>query len=428
MTERTDERRSGGRERPSGWRGRLGCPAAVLVLLALVLGIAWVFLRPMGYWPGSSMTTTWVARSDGAEAAPEDATDRTWVAGDLVVRGRPDGVRAFHAGSGAQRWEYTPPRLTDLCALSATADDSVVLIAYTGRDRGCATVAALDLRDGRELWHAAHVPALDALADRGGRGLPGVDGALAVADGLGIVLEAGGDHKPALRALELRTGAPRWTAAVPEGCLPGPSATAPKQVLTVLNCGDEMKLAAFEPTDGTARWTVPLDARRGVTAGTDVTVVAAEPIVLRIVGGDVLVFGPDGRPGPRIKPYAAPSRLYGADVAVSDGRLFALTGGGRWGLLVGYDLTSGDEVWRAEVGGAAYTLGGLHAGAGRVMVLRTSAKAGDLLHTFDAATGDEEERVFRDLVASARELIPYRELLITVHPGNGRPLSAYERW
>ncbi|MFI6422540.1 PQQ-binding-like beta-propeller repeat protein [Streptomyces sp. NPDC050842] len=436
MTERTDEGRSGAVRR-YGWRGRLGCLAAVVVPLALVVGIAWAFLHPMGWVPGWSMTTTWVAKSDAAEAAPEDAADRTWVAGDLVVRGRPDGVRAFHAGSGAKRWEYTPPRLTDICALSATADDSVALVAYTGRGGGCATVAALDLKDGRELWHASRVPALDAVADQGllpgqgpltGRGFLGVGGALAVADGLGLVLEAGGDA-PALRALELRTGAPRWTAAVPKGCEPGPTATAPKQVLTVLTCGGEMKLAAFAPADGTALWTVPLDARRGVTAGTAVSVVSAEPIVLRVDGRDFLAFGPDGRPGPRIKPGGAPSRLDGADVAVSDGRLFALTKGGRWGRIVGYDLTSGDQLWQEGLGGAGYTVGGLYAGGGRVMALRTSTRSGNILHTFDAATGDEEQRVFRELASPAQEVIPLGELLIAVHPGDdNRPFSAYERW
>ncbi|MDV5149612.1 PQQ-binding-like beta-propeller repeat protein [Streptomyces sp. SBC-4] len=436
MTGRTDERGGGGAERPSGWRGRLGCLAAVVVPLTLVVGIAWAFLHPMGWVPGWSMTTTWVAKSDAAEAAPEDAADRTWLAGDLVVRGRPDGVRAFHAGSGAKHWEYTPPRLTDICALSATADDSVALIAYTARDGGCATVAALDLTDGRELWHASRAPALDAVTDQGllpgqgpltGRGFLGVGGALALADGLGLVLE-GGDA-PALRALELRTGAPRWTAAVPKGCEPGPSATAPEQVLTVLTCGDERKLAAFAPTDGTVRWTVPLDARRGVSAGTAVSVVSAEPIVLRVDGRDFLAFGPDGRPGPRIEPGDAPSLLDGADVAVSDGRLFALTKGGRWGRIVGYDLTSGGELWQANLGGAGYTVGGLYAGNGRVMALRTSAKSGNILHVLDATTGEEEQRVFRELASRAQELLPFGELLIAVHPGDdNRPLSAYERW
>ncbi|MET9674510.1 PQQ-binding-like beta-propeller repeat protein [Streptomyces sp. NPDC006482] len=430
MAGRDDEQQSGGAARSTGWRGWLGCLTAVGVLLAIVGGIAWAFLRPLGYWPGSSMTTAWVARSTADEATPTDTADRTWVAGDTVVRGGPGGVRAFHAASGAKRWEYTPPRLNDICALSPTADDAVVLIAYSRRGGGCATIAALDLGDGRELWHAARGPALDALADRDLDRVRegGVGGALAVADGLGFVLEAGGGT-PAVRALELGTGVPRWTAAVPKDCVPVSVATAPKRLLTVLTCGGEMKLAAFEPAAGTARWTVPLDARRGVTAGTSVAVVSAEPIVLRVDGGDVLAFGPDGRPGPRIEPGGTPSRMYGADVVVSDGRLFALTDGGRWGRLAGYDLASGDELWRTDIGGAGYALGGLHAAAGRVMAMRTSTKSGDILHTFDAATGDEEERVFRDLAAPAQELVPYRDLLIAVHPGNGkRPLSAYERW
>ncbi|MEU0404870.1 hypothetical protein ABZ318_32570 [Streptomyces sp. NPDC006197] len=71
----------------------------------------------------------------------------------------------------------------------------------------------------------------------------------------------------------------------------------------------------------------------------------------------------------------------------------------------------------------------LHAEAGRVMALKTSSRSGDVLYTFDAATGDEEERVFRDLEAPAREVLPYGDLLIAVHPGGGtQSLSAYEPW
>ncbi|MEU6626262.1 PQQ-binding-like beta-propeller repeat protein [Streptomyces litmocidini] len=434
MAGRTQGERDGGAAEPFGWRGGLGCLAAVGLLLALVAGIGWVFLEPMGYWPGSSMTTAWTARSDTDGTPPEDAPDRTWLIGDTVVRGGPDGVRAFRAGSGAERWQYAPPRLTDLCALSPTVDGSVALIARTGRDGGCATVAALDLGNGRELWHTSRVPALRTPSERDVLGLRtdgpgvGVGGALNVAGGLGVVLEEG-RGAPALRALELRTGAARWTAAVPKGCVPGVSAAAPKQIVTVLTCRDEMKVAAFDPADGSARWAVPLDARRGVPTGSIVTVVSAEPIVLRIDARDLLVFGPDGTPGPRIEPDGPPHRLDGGDVAVSEGRVFNLTSGGRWGRVVAHDLASGDKLWEEDLGGAAYTLGGLHAEAGRVMALKTSARSGDVLYTFDAATGDEEERVFRDLAAPAREVLPYGDLLIVVHPGGGTlSLSAYEPW
>ncbi|MFF9850560.1 hypothetical protein [Streptomyces litmocidini] len=50
------------------------------------------------------------------------------------------------------------------------------------------------------------------------------------------------------------------------------------------------------------------------------------------------------------------------------------------------------------------------------------------VRSFDAATGDEEERVFRDLEAPAREVLPYGDLLIAVHPVGDRCLSAYEPW
>ncbi|MFI1714660.1 PQQ-binding-like beta-propeller repeat protein [Streptomyces litmocidini] len=324
MAGRTQGERDGGAAEPSGRRGGPGCLlAAVGLLLALVAGIGWAFLEPMGYWPGSSMTTARTARSDTDGTPPEDAPDRTWLIGDTVVRGGPDGVRAFHAGSGAAR----------------------------------------------------------------------------------------------------------WTAAVPKGCVPGVSAAGPKQIVTVLTCRDETKVAAFDPADGSARWAVPLDARRGVPTGSIVTVVSAEPIVLRIDARDLLVFGPDGTPGPRIEPVGPPHRLDGGDVAVSEGRGYDLTSGGRWGRVVAHDLASGDKLWEEDLGGAASTLGGLHAEAGRVMALKTSARSGDVLYTFDAATGDEEERVFRDLEAPAREVLPYGDLLIAVHPGGGTPsLSAYEPW
>lgn len=165
---------------------------------------------------------------------------------------RYDAVTGFDAGSGKQRWEYVPPRRTDICAASTTTDGSLALIAYGERaekaygsevekDKGCATVAVLDLADGRELWHTARVPATGDLDD--------ADDVLAVGGGIGVVLDAGTGTR-VVRAFELRTGAARWTAAVPTGCVPGRVATAPMQTLAVLTCGDETKLAAFATADG----------------------------------------------------------------------------------------------------------------------------------------------------------------------------------
>ncbi|MFF7442432.1 hypothetical protein [Streptomyces sp. NPDC008122] len=55
------------------------------------------------------------------------------------------------------------------------------------------------------------------------------------AGGAGPVLR--GDQ--AVRALDLRTGAPRWTAAVPKGCLPREVAVGPKRAPAALACAGE---------------------------------------------------------------------------------------------------------------------------------------------------------------------------------------------
>ncbi|MGP3638732.1 outer membrane protein assembly factor BamB family protein, partial [Streptomyces sp. 24-1644] len=206
----------------------------------------------------------------------------------------------------------------------------------------CAVVTALDLTDGRELWNTTLAPANGGTADR--------SDALAAGGGLGVVLDAGtGTDTTTVRAFDLLTGSERWTAAVPKGCAPARTAIAPKQVVAVLACGEEVKLAAFDPADGKERWTTPLDTRNGVATGSSVTITATDPIVLRVDEGDrgidaFLTFGPDGRSGARVQVTGDDYGSIGPDTVVSDKRLFALTDGGPWGRLVAFDLTSGDEL------------------------------------------------------------------------------------
>ncbi|MFD8588692.1 PQQ-binding-like beta-propeller repeat protein [Streptomyces sp. NPDC059637] len=411
---------SGGTAEPlTGWRLLLSCLTVLGVVLALLFGLAWAFLGNSGYWPGSSMTTAWETPVD--RAAFEHG-ENAWLAGDTLVRSRFDAVTGFDAGSGKQRWEYVPPRRTDICATSSAATSSVVLIAYGERAKGCAMVAALGLKDGRELWHTARTPATDDFAHQ--------DDVVATGVGLGVVLDGGKAGGNTVRALDLRTGAPRWTAAVPKGCVPGKVAAAPKQVLAMLACGTEAKLAALDPADGRARWTVPLDARRGVDARANVAFTSTEPIVLRVDEvGAFLAFGPDGRPRGRIESTGAHGSI-GGNVAVSDGRLFALTDGGSWGLLVAFDLATGGELWRTDLGSARSKAGGLHAESGRVMAVLTSDKYGDNLYVYNAATGDEEEdRAFRERIGGVQDLFPYKDLVIGVRTGGSvQPFSAYKRW
>ncbi|QES57557.1 hypothetical protein DEJ51_28015 [Streptomyces venezuelae] len=418
------------RSRPQGARRSwLGGLIAVAVVLAIVVGLGWAFLGTSGYWPGSSLTTAW--ETPGDSRAPEDGTHQAWIVDDTLVRTRHDAVTGFDAGTGKKVWEFVPPGRTEICAASTTADGAHVLIAYDENTRsaaeGCATVAALDLADGRELWRTALAPAGGDTADR--------VRALAVGSGLGVVLDATGKGAPAVRAVDLRTGSPRWTAAVQEGCTPDGTATAPREVLAVLACGEEMRLAAFDPADGRQLWITPLDARRGVAAGASVTFTATEPVVLRVDEGDrgvdaFLTFGPGGRPGARIQATGDGHGSIGSHVTVSDGRLFALTDGGKWGLLVAFDLTTGGRLWKEALGGAAYVVQGLHAQDGLVTAVKGSTRYGDSLYAYDAATGDEEEhRAFRDDAGSVDDLIPYKDRLIAVRSGSHvRPFTAFERW
>ncbi|MFC9398779.1 PQQ-binding-like beta-propeller repeat protein [Streptomyces sp. NPDC057027] len=394
---------------------------ALAVVLGVVLGIPFVFLMDSGYLPWFSMTTAWEAPHDRVASTQGNGA---WLAGDTVARSRFDGVTGYDVRSGEKRWEYVPPRRADVCATTARADGPLVLIGYGEKDGPCATLAALDLTDGRERWHTT---------TKTGYGSATVGG--------GLVVLGDGGARGGLRALDLRTGAPRWTAAVPEGCTPGDVGTARKQVVALLRCGEETKLAGLDPADGRVRWTVPLDARRGVAADATASVLSADPAVVSVAeekSGDgmraTLAFGPDGRPQGRIDDVGD----YGSveEVEVEGDRLFAIASyegsQSTWERLVAFDLATGDQLWRTDLGNA--DLDEIDVTDGRVTTLDFDRKYGDSLHVFDAATGDEEDdRAFRDHVVGhadeVGDMFTYEDGVIAVRWGGGeRPLSAYERW
>ncbi|MFJ8646111.1 PQQ-binding-like beta-propeller repeat protein [Streptomyces sp. NPDC093546] len=396
----------------SWWQTLLALLVVLAVGLAVFVGLPYVFLGSTGYMPFISMKQAWETPVDRAAG---EYGNGAWVAGDTVVRSRYDAVTGFDAGSGKERWEYLPPRRAEICTVSSRADDSVALIVYSEKDKDCVNVAAIDLTDGRELWRT--VTAQPAAVATGG--------------GLAVVEEG----TKAVRVFDLRSGAARWKAAVPKGCTPDTATAAKKQVLAVLTCGDELKLAAFDPADGAARWTVPLDERQGMPAGAYAGFASADPIVLRVMNGQegsTLSFTADGRPQGRIERVGD----YGTikDVAVAGGRLFAVaTYQGSQSTLdqiVAFDLASGDELWREDGGGGGTTPGAFHAEGDRVMYTVNSRKYGDRLMVFDAATGDEEEdREFREEPVEADDLLTYKDLVIAVRSGVGvRPFTAYERW
>ncbi|WMX44796.1 PQQ-binding-like beta-propeller repeat protein [Streptomyces roseicoloratus] len=244
-----------------------------------------------------------------------------------------------------------------------------------------------------------------------------------------------------LRAVDLRTGARRWTTALPDDCVLGGLGLAPKQVVAALGCATEAKAAAFDPADGTVRWTVPLDARRGVAADATLVVLSADPPAVWFNESDgaraAVGFGPDGRPRSRIDAVGD----YGSitETAADGGRLFAIAAyeggqGGSWERLVAFDLASGDELWREDVGNGSSGVDVLEAKDGRVTTVETDAKYGDTLYVFDAASGDEEDdRSFRDHVVDGgdpvRGVLTHGDhVLLTRDGGVRRAFSVYERW
>lgn len=434
-----------------------------LVLLGVPLAIVAECLSLTGYLPGDSMSVAWETPDDRSAA---EHGNGAWLVGDTVVRSRFDAVTAFDAGSGTKRWEYVVPGRAEICAVSAVADDSVALIAHgeqgaTGSigvetGKGCATVAAIDLTNGRELWHTSRAPATDNVAAE-------LD-LVATGGGLAVLRDSDGSWQAALledstrpgahslRAFDLRTGTPRWTAAVPKGCIPHRVAAA-RQVLAVLACDrTELKLAAFDPADGKERWTVPLGTRRVVGPDEGVAFLSADPVVVQVASmqaGGVrafLVFGQDGRPEGQIEATGSYGEIpmdKPALVSIDGGRLVAVArsqGKGRPSeRIVAFELAGGRELWRADPWGSTYDVLAVHAAGGRVSVLTQHWKYdggmyNDQLNVFDAAMGDEkDERTFSDNVDGGKDeladLLTYKDLVIAVRWGDGvRPFSAYKRW
>jgi outer membrane protein assembly factor BamB len=386
-------------------------------MLLLIGGIiALVILPDSGYVPGFSMAKAWDAPHEG------DATDdggEVRLAGDAVISSRSDGVTAFDVRSGKKRWEYAVPARAETCAMTSDPAAGVALVAYREarpKEKDCVTVAAVDLADGRELWRTDGVAAyfLDNVVTAGG--------------GLGALLD--GDH---LSAVDLKTGAQRWTVPLPKNCDPHALALAPEQLVAALMCGPEATLIAYDPANGTARWTVPVDARRGVDEHAKLRVLSAIQPVVQIFEADgknsaVLTYGPDGRTQARIAGTGDHGRLMSTHV--EGGRLFssARAGSGEstsFSRIVAFDLATGAQLWRTKVAGNDFDVTD-----GRVTTV-SAHRHGDLLTVLDAATGDEkDDRSFRDAeVRSVAGMLTYQDLVILVHADDTMPpFSVYERW
>ncbi|MET9677680.1 PQQ-binding-like beta-propeller repeat protein [Streptomyces sp. NPDC006482] len=451
-TRTTDDTGAGRVRRLSGRQGT----GRLRPLLAAVTALLVAGLAAGCSALGGSLRVVWEAPVDSSAM---NYGNGAWLVGDTLVRSRYDAVTAFDAGTGKGRWEYAPPGQEHICAVSRRTAGSVVLIARGSMaDAGCSTVAALDLTTGRERWHTPRTP--------GGDLTETFTDMVAVGGGIAVLRDADDmwaldddlrtpDARPAvsgtkaLRAFDLRTGAPRWTAAVPEGCVPEQVAAGERQVVAVLACAHtELRLAAFDPADGRQRWTAPLGGRTTPAPDGQVTLLSAEPAVVQTGGttegrpGAFLAFGEGGKATGRIETtggYGTVQAHTPALVAVADGRLY-LGAESREreayrDRVVAFDLTSGSQVWLEDVA-VAGGLRALDVTGGRVTVLadRGSRHDGlDDLRVLDAATGDEKESIDTGLdvdraQGELADLLVYEDLVVAVRQGSvARPFSVYAR-
>ncbi|MFJ3723866.1 PQQ-binding-like beta-propeller repeat protein [Streptomyces sp. NPDC090045] len=432
-------------------RGRIGrMLIAGGVAVALIGSVAAGCLAVTGRFPGDSMDIAWKTPADGNASKQGNGA---WLAGDTLVRSRSDAVTGYDAGSGKRAWEYRPPGRSEICGAEADVDSSVLLVTRDDDTRPasskrelCTTVAAIDLKNGREMWHAP-IPADDDKATRFG------PNPVAAGGGLAVLADQG------LRAVDVRTGEARWTAAVPENCVPGKAAPAKRHVAALLACGDpdkpwrdntpvgaELHAAAFDPATGALLWSTPFGDREPVSHSVGTSILSADPLVVSASTssgsehGAFHSFDKDGRPHPPIDFNGAYGTLDAKRPlgSTTDGtRLYALAGyykkGGTRHRAVAFDLATGQQVWKTGLDDSPGV--GLNLQDGKVTVIvrtsATSAVANEDLYVLDAATGKQRDvRSFHDSVAPYK-IFEYKGLLIGASLSDYVPLpppfTAYER-
>lgn len=375
-------------------------------LAAVICALAVAVVCIAGRFPGDSMDIAWVAPA--REAADESDVDRDahagdadWLAGDTWVQSRSGAATGYDAGTGRQVWTYRPPGGSTICAAQADLEQAVMVVTRDDEkrpasDKGqlCTTLAAVDMENGRELWRTP-VPAPPR------EGVPGRFDPQPVTAGGGLAVLA---HQ-GLRAVDVRTGTPRWTAAVPRGCIPAHALPAVRHVGALLACGGtdkgrdgipqdaELQAAAFDPATGALLWSTPIGDREPATWGEGgAALVSADPLVVDDVSA-FFSFSGDGRPNPPIGSRG----LDRASAAVDGTRLYTLSGrfvkgvGTRHHALA-FDLATGQRVWKTDLDSRVRAF---HLQDGRLTVVGDGHELllfpAVHLYLLDAATGRERD-------------------------------------
>ncbi|MFF9867415.1 PQQ-binding-like beta-propeller repeat protein [Streptomyces sp. NPDC013953] len=442
---------------PSGRRTRRTRSTTVAVLVALCALAAGC---------SSEAEDLGVVWDTPVDREAEQQGNGAWLSGDTLVRSRFDTVRGYDARTGKRSWEYVPPGRSAVCHATADTDSSVVVLTRDGegapasaKSELCTTAVAIDGKNSRELWQLS--------LSAGEFGLHGLDPSpLSAGGGIAVLLT-----KDELHAVEVRSGKPRWKAAVPQGCVPRRAAVAQRQVAALLACGGteryegdkipgdaELHTAAFAPASGALLWSAPLGGRSTVPWNARADFVSADPVVVAASSsgdsesGAYFSFGGNGRPNPPIDfsgPYGEINLAGRLTVAVDDRRLYALplhrVRNSRVDprRLTAFDLATGDPVWGGTVdddrldGDTGYHI---IPQDGKITVLTSrdeTSFSGDRstsfsLRVLDGATGEQQEvRSFPEDDDPVDTFFVYEGRLIGAryesYGSRSKPFTAYER-
>lgn len=261
---------------------------AVVLAVAAVLGAFGPARWTADVLTGGQIAVAW--RSP-AERTETPGALGVWAHAGGAVRVRADGAAAYDPAGKRVAWTYTLPGAEAVCGMSRTPDGGIGVLMHAAADRGCGAVTALDLATGRALW-TYQVPG----NPRGPASGPGPD-RVAITNGLVALVEDG-----AVRAMDARTGAPRWQVPAAErGQSSMEVAAGPGRFVVVTGPGAEATVGPGAPgvrsldaATGATAWSAPLPRDPATVA--DVDILATAPVTL-------WVEGPAPRPMPEITSY-----------------------------------------------------------------------------------------------------------------------------
>ncbi|NYI03342.1 outer membrane protein assembly factor BamB family protein [Allostreptomyces psammosilenae] len=243
------------------------------------------------------LAPVWCAEFDRPSSARAEGS---WLSDGLLVRIRFDLVRAYDVPSGRLQWEYRVPGRGEVVSVArSTAAATGALIHVQD---GAATAVALDLRTGAPRW-SRPLPADPRLAALVPRPAPG----LVAAAGDRVLLHTA----DAVVAHDALTGAELWCAPAPPGAprAAGRIYASGERAVSVHLYEGQAEARMLDVATGRVRWAVSIPPWGALSS---VECLSVDPLVLaatergRRASGTLLVL--DGQGGIRLRiPYSAPS-------------------------------------------------------------------------------------------------------------------------